>query len=315
MTVYPRLLEPGDLIGLVAPASPPREPSYIDRAIERIEARGFRVKPSAHLARRSGYLAGSDRERASDIMRMFLDPRIKGIFCLRGGYGSGRMLPLLDFARIAESKKIFFGFSDITAVHSAIAATSGLITFHGGLNCTFVEPRGNYAWSSVSRTLMEAGAPGSIFTKLPKRAASGCVALRKGEAAGRLIGGNLTVLSALVGTPYFPSLKGKILVIEDVGEAPYRLDRLLTQWLHAGLFHGVAAVAAGTFEGCDSKRAGGPSVLEVLRERLVPLRIPIVAGLPIGHQSYNATIPLGARARLIARAAPDLVIEERCVMR
>ena len=307
MTIYPRGLEPGATLGLVAPASPPREPSYIERVIAGIEARGFRVKAARHLRKRKGYLAGTDRERAADLMAMFLDARVDGVLCLRGGYGSGRILPLLDYKAIEASRKIFVGFSDITAVHAAIARHTRLVTFHGGIAPMFVN--GNErAWRSFNCMTSAREAAGSMLSG-PAGIKARCTAIRKGEARGRLAGGNLSILVSLLGTPYFPPLKGRILLIEDVGEAAYRIDRMLTQLLNAGVLQQVAGVAAGTFEGCTTD-AGKQTVHDVLVERLRPLGVPVLEGLPVGHQDLNVTIPLGAMARLCAGARPDLIIEE-----
>lgn len=315
MVIHPKALEPGDLIGLVAPASPPQNPSLIDEIIAGIEKSGFKVLPSPNLRKRKGFLAGTDKERASDLMRMFLDRRTKGVFCLRGGYGSARILGLLDYRAIGRSRKVFFGFSDITSLHSAITRNSGLITFHGSVGSTFLEGGGKFIIESFKRTVMEPCPPGSILQGLSKKEEKLTV-LRKGTAAGRIIGGNLSLLCTLPGTPFLPAFDRKILLIEDTGEQSYRIDRLLTHLLNAGLLQKLAGIAAGRFtiEGSSrEKRQYERDLIEILKDRLSGLGVPVLAGLPVGHTAANAVIPVGAKVTLRASSRPDLVVEEACV--
>lgn len=311
MPIKPARLLPGDTIGVVAPASPPPDPQNIDRAVAALETLGFKVRLAAHVRQRHGFLAGSDRDRAGDLMRAFTDRKVKAILCVRGGHGVTRLLPRLDFAAIRANPKIFVGYSDLTALHCALRARADLISFHGPmLNADFVAhgfPK--FTRESFRRTLMQPAAPGGICTGYQGKTVS---VLRGGTAAGELMGGNLTMLCALLGTPWQPSFRRKILCFEEINEAPYRLDRMLTQLLNAGLLPQVAGIAIGLCHGCEdvTARRGGEyrqTLADVFRERLLPLRVPVVTGLPFGHVAANATLPLGARAVLDGRAG-DLVI-------
>ena len=314
--ILPHRLEPGATVALVAPASPPPDPAIIDDSLAALTAQGFRVLPGRHLRARQGFLAGTDRQRAGDLMRAFRDPRVRAIFCLRGGYGTTRLLPLLDYSVIRDHPKILVGYSDITALHCAILQRAGLLTFHGPMLASELNRENYPAFSRASwqRTLMQPVPPGSICQGGPP----GSVAVvRRGRAEGQLIGGNLSLLCALLGTPWQPDFRGRILFMEDVGEAPYRLDRLLTHLHAAGVLAQVAGVAVGVCHNCLDPRAtvGGEyrqSVADVLRERLSPLRVPVVVGLPFGHVPHNATLPVGGHALLDARGG-DLLLTRPAV--
>lgn len=320
--IKPARLEPGQTIGVCCPASPPPDPTAIDRALAALAALGYRTRLAPRARARHGFLAGSDRDRAGDLMRLFGDARVDAIFCVRGGYGCTRLLERLDYAAIRAHPKILLGYSDVTALHCALWKFAGLLSFHGPvLNSDFLrDPINEFTMTSLWRNLTQPTAPGSIWGAtepgaLPTAAAP--TTLRAGRATGRLLGGNLTLLNALVGTPWLPLLRGKILFFEDLDEAPYRLDRMLTQLLSAGVLRGVAGIAIGTNVGCeDPKRAQfqeyRQTAEDVLRERLTPLRVPVVCGLPFGHQAINATLPVGARAELDARRG-DLRILESAV--
>jgi muramoyltetrapeptide carboxypeptidase len=317
-----KLLKPerlclGDTVGIIAPSSPPQDPGAIDRAVEALERFGFIPKLADNVRSRHGFLAGGDRERAADVMQMFRDKTVKAIVCLRGGYGSARLLNLLDYRIIRRHAKIFSGFSDITSLHCAFAKRVNMISMHapmlnGGLQAEDVP---EFTRASFLRTVMEAKPPGSIVSNYDKTNIS---TVRCGVAEGRMIGGNLSVLCAAIGTPYEPSFKGKILFIEDVNEQPYRLDRMLTQLLNTGLLRHLAGVAVGVNKDCEDD--GKEKVIEeyrqssadVMAERLQSLGVPVVMGLPFGHVRLNATIPVGANARLDADNG-DLMILESAV--
>ena len=317
-----KLLKPerlclGDTVGIIAPSSPPQDPEAIDRAVEALERFGFIPKLADNVRSRRGFLAGSDRERAADVMQMFTDETVKAIICLRGGYGSARLLNLIDYRIIRRHAKIFSGFSDITSLHCAFAKRVNMISMHapmlnGGLQAEDVP---EFTRASFLRTVMEAKPPGSIISNYDKTNIS---TVRCGVAEGRLIGGNLSVLCAAIGTPYEPSFKGKILFLEDVNEQPYRLDRMLTQLLNTGLLRHVAGMAVGVNKDCEDD--GKEKVIEeyrqssadVMAERLQSLGVPVVMGLPFGHVHLNATIPVGANARLDADNG-DLMILESAV--
>ncbi len=314
----PPRLELGDVIGLCCPASAPPDPLAIDRAIAALETLGFRPRPASHLRQRQGFLAGSDRDRADDLMRLLTDREVKAVFCVRGGYGATRLLERLDFPAIRQRPTILLGYSDITALHCALARQAGLVSFHGPmLNSELSRPEvPAFTTQSLWRVLMKAEPAGSISHGLTPEQTS-AKTIRPGVAEGRLVGGNLSVLCALIGTPWMPDLKSRILFLEDLEEAPYRVDRMLTHLLSAGLLQKVAGIAVGVMRNClDPKRAEftefRQTVDDVLIERLRPLGKPVVSGLPFGHVALNATLPVGVHARLDGIKC-DLVICETAV--
>lgn len=317
MPIKPDRLLPGDVVGILSPASAPPDPKNIDRSVVAIERLGFKPKLAPNARRRWGFLAGSDRDRAADLMKLFTDRRVKAIICVRGGYGTARLLPRLDYAAIRAHPKIFVGYSDITSLHCAFLAKSNLVSFHGPmLNSDFIKPDlPEFTLQSFRNTLMEAAAPGSI--RAGYRQKKTVKILRRGKASGPLIGGNITLLCAALGTPYLPSFKRSIVFFEDLDEVPYRFDRMLTQLLNAGLLQQVAGVAIGINAGCEDPKAKRSqeyrqSLEDVFRERLLPLKVPVVAGLPFGHIPLNATLPVGLRATLDANQG-DLIITESAV--
>ena len=316
MPAKPPRLEPGDAIAVIAPASAPPDPATIDSSVCTLEHLGYKPRLAPNVRRRWGFLAGSDRERADDLMRMFADTQVKAVLCVRGGYGTARLLPLLDFNVIRSNPKIFVGYSDITSLHCAFLLKAGLISFHGPmLNSDLVKPNlPAPTLRSLIRTLSERRAPGSICQGFSRHSVR---VLSPGIASGRLLGGNLTILCAALGTPYLPSFQGKILFFEDVDEVPYRFDRLLTQLLNAGLLQQAAGIAIGMNARCRDPKARKSTeyrqtLEEVFAERLLPLGIPVVLGLPFGHTRLNATLPIGCRATLDAYKG-DLIITEPSV--
>jgi len=316
-----KLLKPerlcfGDTVGLVAPASAPQDPKAVDRAAAALERFGFRPKLAKNVRARLGFVAGTDRERAADLMVMFADKKVKAIICLRGGYGSARILERLDFDVIRRNPKILSGYSDITSLHLALAQKVNLISFHAPMfNGALDDPKlPGFTKKSFFRTVMEASPAGSICAGYEGKTVS---ILRSGMAEGRLIGGNLSLICASLGTPFAPSFKGKILFFEDISEKPYRLDRMLTQLLNAGILQQVAGVAVGVNKDCidpDAKLAGEylQTAADVVKERLSSLSVPVVTGLPFGHVDLNATIPVGAKARLDGKRG-DLILTESAV--
>jgi muramoyltetrapeptide carboxypeptidase len=312
----PPRLEPGDLVGIIAPASAPPDPQAVDRAVAQVERLGFQAKLGRHVRARHGYLAGTDRERAADLMAMFTARRVRGVICLRGGYGTARIVDRLDFAALRRHPKVFAGYSDITLLHCALGTRAGLVTFHSpmlneGLGA---EKFPEFSNNAFLRTVSGRVAPGSICAGYPGQTVE---IIRRGVAEGRLIGGNLSVLVTALGTPFQPPLKNRILFLEDVGEKPYRLDRMLTHLLNAGALQPVAGVAVGINQDCEDPAAATAkeyrqTSADVIRERLAGLGVPVVTGLPFGHQPLNATLPVGIRARLDAERG-DLIVTEAAV--
>lgn len=302
MLIRPKRLQPGDTIGIIAPASAPPDPKTIDRSVAVLENLGFKVKLAPNVRKRLGFLAGTDRERAGDLMRMFCDRGVNAILCVRGGYGTARLLPLLDYRTIRANAKILVGYSDITSLHCALLAKAHLVSFHGPmLNSDFVhEHMPRFTRDSFLRTLSGAAWKGSITAGYRRRTLK---TLRRGIAHGRLIGGNLTLLCTTVGTPWQPPFRGAVLFLEDLSEPPYRFDRMLTYLLNCGLLQQVAGIAIGINKDCEDPKAKRAreyrqTAEDVLRERLLPLRVPVVTGLPFGHVRHNATLPVGTRVTL-----------------
>ena len=324
MPIKPPHLEPGDTLGIVAPASAPPEPKNVDRAVAVLEKLGFKIKLAPNVHKRWGFLAGSDRERASDLMRMFADKRVNAILCVRGGYGTARLLPRLDYAAIRRNAKIFVGYSDITSLHCAFLTKADLISFHGPmLNSDFAhDDMPEFTLKSFLRTLGGSKVKTLDPRKLPIAISQGyrrktVRVLRPGIARGQLIGGNLTLLCTTIGTPWQPPFRGRILFLEDVGENPYRVDRKLTYLLNCGLLQQVAGVAIGLNKDCDDPKAKHATeyrqtLEDVFKERLRPLKIPVVMGLPFGHVPHNATLPVGGNATLDATRG-ELVLTEAAV--
>jgi muramoyltetrapeptide carboxypeptidase len=312
----PERLNFGDTVGIVAPASAPPDPQAVDRAAAALEKFGFQPKLAKNVRARLGFLAGTDRERAEDLMTMFADKKVKAIICLRGGYGASRILDRLDYETIRRNPKILSGYSDITSLHLALAKKVNLVSIHAPmLNGALADPKvPAFTKNSFFRTVMEANPAGSLRENYTEKTIS---VLRGGVAEGRLAGGNLSLICASLGTPFAPAFKSKILFFEDVSEKPYRLDRMLTQLWNAGVFSQVAGVAVGVNSQCDddSENKTGEyrqSGAEVLQERLALVRVPVVTGLPFGHVDLNATIPVGVMARLDGKLG-DLIITEAAV--
>ncbi len=314
MFIRPRKLSLGQTLGIIAPASAPPDAKALDRALDVLKHLGYRIKLARNVHNRHGFLAGTDRERGSDLMRMFTDKKVDAVLCVRGGYGTARLLPLLDYKVIAANPKIFVGFSDITSLHCAFLTKAKLISFHGPMMVSDFsrEELSQFAVKSFLETL---SGQGGAFVK--GYSGNTVKVLRRGVARGRLVGGNLAVLCTLLGTPWMPTLKGRILFIEDIGELPYRFDRMLTQLLNCGLLQQVAGVAIGLNVDCEDPKAKvtmeyRQSLEDVLRERLLPLNVPVVTGLPFGHVPENGTLPMGVKAELDADCG-ELNFAEVCV--
>jgi len=300
---------------MVAPSAAPNEPERIRFAIDTLESLGFKVKPGAHLFERDGYLAGSDTARAADLNAMFADDGVDAIWCVRGGYGASRILPLLDYALMQRKPKALIGYSDITALHMAIHRHAGLVTFHGPVAFRALTP---YSLGELKRVLWAAETPVRLGGPPPFERAEGRVdwenrvaRLVAGTARGRLLGGNLCLMSHLCGTPYLPDLRGAILFLEDVEEAYYRIDRMLTQLWLSGALAGVAGVAFGKFTNCDPSAffVQNRPLEDILAERCRALGVPAVAGIMVGHVEDQTTLPVGCLAELDADAGTLTLLE------
>lgn len=285
-SIRPRRLKPGDTIGIVAPAGPFDSDKFM-KGKTVLESMGFQTVFDEGIFKKHGFLAGTDIQRADQVNRLFADPTVQAIACARGGYGSLRILSFLDFETIQKHPKIFLGFSDISALLSVLHDRCGLVTFHGPVVTTLATA------TEKTLTALQTALTSPAALEMPP--ADGVV-IKPGVCSGLVAGGNLTTLCHLVGTSYAPNFKGKILLLEDVGEMPYRIDRMLTQMKLAGCFNGISGLIFGVFKEC------GPlnEIVEIFNNIFEDADIPILAGFDIGHGEHNLTIPIGLGATLDA---------------
>ena len=309
--LLPLPLAKGDTVGLVSPSSASEDSFSLQLAAEAMQALGFKVRLGAHAAERRGHLAGSDAGRAGDLNAMFADKAVKAIICTRGGSGAARLLPLLDYDLIRRNPKVLLGYSDITALHSAIQARTGLVTFHG--------PIGSGSWNAfnvdqfqrvlLNRELVEYRNKVEAGDELvPRR--NRTVTITGGKARGELVGGNLTVLTALAGSPYLPDFSGKILFLEDVSEAPYRIDRMLSTLRLMGALDKVKGVIFGECTECDPGGGYGSLTLpQIFDDYFKPLKVPAYRGAMIGHIRQQFIVPVGGRVEMDADAGTFRMLE------
>lgn len=289
----PRALKAGDTVGVVSPASA-IDREYLERGVGALKRMGFRVKVSSHALDRSAILAGTDAVRASELQKFFADPEVDAIFAARGGYGAGRILPLLDFDAIARTPKVFMGFSDATFILNALVGRGGMVCFHGPMVAMdFAHGLGEASLDHLRRLL--AGDLTSF--DLPARAT-----LKEGIAEGEVVGGCLSMVAASIGTPYAPPFDDAVLFLEDTGEKAYRIDRMLVQLAQAGVLERVAAVVFGALRPPDGSEAEYRLIGECVAEQAARLDCPVLSGIEAGHGSANFTIPFGVRARVDAAA-------------
>jgi muramoyltetrapeptide carboxypeptidase len=279
-------------VALVAPAGPLAGPEDVERGAANVRAFGWEPVVGRYVLGRHGYFAGSDEERLADLQWALRDAAIDAVWCLRGGYGTMRLLDALDYDALARHPKAILGYSDVTALHAAVGRHAGLATFHGPVARARLP---EMAARSLRAALTQDGDPCGV--------AAGARCLRGGTASGPLAGGNLALLAALAGTPYAPDLEGAILVLEDVNEAVYRIDRMLRQLRLAGMLDGVRGLAFGHFTAIPADGDEGERLLDdVLAELADELRVPCLAGIPMGHLDEQWTLPLGTTAALDADA-------------
>ncbi len=280
--IKPQALRVGDTIGIAAPASPFNQQTF-EQGVAVLESMGFRVKIPKSIFKTKGYFAGSETERAKLLMELFEDDSVSAIFCARGGFGSMKLLPLLDFDTITTHPKILVGFSDITALLAAIYKQCGMVTFHGPVVTTLANGS-----KKTPSALMDALTSTRPLVLTPSKPA----VVKPGQASGPMIGGNLTTLTHLMGTPYESELNDHLLFLEDRGEAPYRLDRMLSQLQLGGRLDRVAGVILGTFQDCGSLE----DVHDVMKKAFYNAQVPILAGFDVGHGKDNLTVPIGLDA-------------------
>jgi muramoyltetrapeptide carboxypeptidase len=299
--LLPKALKPGDTVGLITPSSYVSDPDELAFARRFCEFFELKWKMAPNVGKRFGYLAGTAQQRVADLHAMFSDPAVAGVFCIRGGYGSAQMLDKLDYSLIRSNPKVFLGYSDITALHTAIGQRTGLVTFHGPVSLSHLT---EWSQKHLRAALFEQqpiGLAANPPEGNPLRAGHTLRTVRGGKAQGTLTGGNLTLLSTTLGTPWEIDTKGKILLMEDIGEDIYRIDRMLTQLRLAGKLQSATGIVVGECKDCpppghDSAYALG----EVLDYLLSDLNIPVLYGLTFGHTVDQITLPLGIQATLDA---------------
>jgi len=318
--VVPPGLNPGDTIAIIAPASCPEEnQDTVARGIKMLMQKGYKVKIAPNLMTRYGYLAGTDEERARALMEAWIDPEVKAIWCWRGGFGCTRILDKIDFRLIRDNPKIFIGMSDITALHAAIIKETGMITFLGpNLNGVFGKDRRSdrpyneaELWKLISPDYFP---PGGYLISMPSSFPSrdqNVMTLSPGVARGRLVGGTLSLVSSLIGTPWEIDTAGKILVLEEVEEQPYRIDRMLSQLKLSGSLDRPAAVILCSWRGCTERRPDKSLSLEhVFRDYFSDVNYPVLLGFPSGHVNEQATLPLNAMAELDSAKKTLRILED-----
>jgi muramoyltetrapeptide carboxypeptidase len=297
----PPALRPGDRVALVSPAGPP-SPERVERGVELLRSWGFDVHLAPHALGTPGgpsYLAAADDLRLADLNAALRDPSVRGVFCTRGGYGTQRLVDRLDLDAVRRDPKVVVGFSDITGLQAALWARCRLVTFHGP-GAAWDDARSGRRSADSLRSAVTDPAHRPVLAASPSEPTS-AVRVDGPAVDGTLLGGNLSLLAAACGTPDAPRLAGAVLLVEEVGEAPYRVDRLLTQLRRSGALDGVVGVAVGQFTHCDDP-GGGTGVVDVLAERLGDLGVPVLGGLPVGHGADQLTVPLGVRVLLDTRA-------------
>lgn len=296
----PPALKSGDTVAVVAPAAA-IERSHLERGVDALASMGFRVKVSERVLARAGVLAGDDAARARELHEAFADPGVRGIFGARGGYGCGRLLPLLDFAKIARTPKAFVGFSDATFLLNALAQSAGMVSFHGPMVAMdFARGLSRRSFDHLRRLLMG---------ELPGFELEAREAVHPGAAEGELAGGCLSVVVAMLATPWAVDFRGKVVFLEDTGEKAYRIDRMLVQLKHSGALAQAAAIVFGAIRPVDGSDQESRLISGFIAEQTAEFGIPVIAGVEAGHGTENLTLPLGVRARVDAAARKLVIIE------
>lgn len=300
-TIKPSALKKGDVIGIVAPGSPPSTVEKITKGAEYLEHLGYRVKLGNNVEKVHGYLAGTDKERADDINDMFADKKVKAIIAVRGGYGTPRILPLINFSLIRKNPKIIVGYSDLTALQLAIFKKTGLLSFSGPMI-------GVEMWKEIDpfteehfwRTVTSKKKLGAIQNPDGRELQT----LVKGKASGILLGGNLSLITAIIGTPYIPSFKNSLLYIEEIEEECYRFDRMMNHLRIAKILGDTNGVIIGELTDVKPSDTSKPALTvdQILNDYLAGLNKPVVTGLVYGHIPKKLTLPVGLRASLDANS-------------
>ena len=296
--IKPKKLKKGDVIGVISPASSPSDLEKIEKGVKYLESLGYRVEVGNNVGKIHGYLAATDEERLEDLHSMFKNKNVKAIFNVRGGYGSGRLLDKINFGLIKRNPKIFVGYSDITALQLAFLKKTGLVTFAGPMVAVDfsqdkVDPFMEENFWKIITTSKKIG-------KLNNPNEERFYTLTKGRGEGKLVGGNLALLISLMGTDYQPDFKDSVLLIEDIGEDPYRVDRMFYQLKYAKVFNKVKGIILGRFVDCYIKDKSQPSLSlnDVIADYLADLKVPVIYNVKHGHIKENLTIPWGLKTKV-----------------
>ncbi len=305
--VFPPALQNGDQVALISPAGPTRDAAASEQGVRRLMRWGLTPLMGSAALQAKGYLAGDDTARLADLQAALDDPSLKAIFCMRGGYGVTRLLPKLDWRGFAKSPKPIVGYSDVTALLAAAHKVVGAVGIHGPMVATKDDLAFDAAGEALQKKLLfDPKPPGRLA---PVGGEPAPWTLFAGEAEGPLIGGNLSLLSALQGTPFAPDATGAIVFIEEVEEEPYRIDRMLTQLAQSGFLKQAAGVVFGDFARCNAPGGTEETNLSwVLKDRCRALGIPVATGFPFGHRGKSWSLPYGARAKLDAPAGKPAVL-------
>ena len=298
--IFPERLKKGDVIGLITPGGPIEE-EQLEETIKKLKTLGFNTYYEDSVLSQYGYFAGTDRERADELMHMFVNDEVDGILCVRGGYGSIRILDLLDFEQIKQNPKVFMGYSDITALLTSIYEQTGLITFHGPLG---ISPFNEFTLKSFKKVVMN---PGNHYRYPYEREENtennpefDAYTINGGKAEGELIGGNISVLDSMIGSKYEADFENKIVYLEEIEEKTYRVDKMLYHLLYATNLKKAAGIVMGVFSNCNINDEPRLTLKEAITDLLKPLDIPVSYGLAFGHIDTIVTIPNGIKARMNA---------------
>lgn len=294
-------------IGIIAPASPESQ-EFIDEKIDIFKKLGFKIKKGKHLYNSYGYLAGEDKDRADDLNSMFADKEVDAIVCLRGGYGTVRMAPYLNLKLIKNNPKPFCGYSDITLLLNYINKTCKFTTFHGPM----ITSNFNDIMTKEYFLKIFMNKDSKIIYNLKDICGDDYLVWNKKSFKGNIVGGNLSIICSTIGTPYEIDFKNNILLIEDVNESPYAVDRMLSQLISCGKLQKLCGIMLGYFTDCKNKSTDF-SIDEIIKQKLLPLNIPIIQGLPIGHDYPNITIPIGSSFEYISN--DDLLIQKKIIFK
>lgn len=296
--IFPPPLNFGDLIGVVSPASPlyGEKSNFLDRGLNHLLSKGYRLLEGEHLRDEYGYLAGTDKARANDFNRMIRNSHVKAIFCSRGGYGTMRILDKIDYSALRAHPKIIMGYSDITALQMAVFLKTGLVSFSGPMVAVEMGDNPNPLTENLWQDVM---ANARALKMDAEHFGDEKIVYRAGSAKGRLMGGCLSMLCSLIGTPYMPDFSESILVLEDIGESIYKIDRCFSQLAHAGILQKINGLVLGQFIDCQPKN-GAPSLMlkDVVEHYTKNLAIPVLGNFPYGHDKARFTLPIGVQVKL-----------------